>query len=106
MNTYDEFAQQEYGTMQEFWFQFHYHYTHPYSGTNLNRNADFNKDDAVTAGSNDVAVNDNAKFNNSPLDYDHRHNFPNILFNAFEIDSISFACSDAAGDTRLNSNSC
>merc|ERR1711993_53462 len=26
MNTYDEFAQQEYGTMQEFWFQFHYHY--------------------------------------------------------------------------------
>lgn len=26
MNTYDEYAQQEYGTHQEFWFQFNYYY--------------------------------------------------------------------------------
>merc|ERR1711990_102495 len=100
MNTYDEFAQQEFGTMQEFWFQFHYHFVFQYdAGTE--RNADHNRDGAVNGL--DVDVTDST-YANGAVGYDHRHNFPNILFNAFDVSAISMYCDDVSSETRMNSN--
>jgi len=102
MNTYDEFAQQEYGTMQEFWFQFHYHYVFRYDSGD-DRNSDFNRDSVVDAGETDVT---GSTYANGSTGYDHRHNFPNILFNAFDVVNVSMFCDAAASETRLNSNAC
>lgn len=102
MNTYDEFAQQEFGTMQEFWFQFHYHYVFRYDDGD-SRNADHNDNNAVDAGDVDVT---GSTYANGSTDYDHRHNFPNILFNAFDVTSVAMFCDSAASETRMNSNAC
>jgi len=103
MNTYDEFAQQEFGTMQEFWFQFHYHFVFRYdSGTE--RNADHDRDGTVNGLDVDVT---GSTYSNGDVGYDHRHNFPNILFNAFDVSAISMYCTDTPTDeTRMNSNAC
>jgi hypothetical protein len=112
MNTYDEFAQQEFGTMQEFWFQFHYHFVLAYNGDHRDAEtlADPNQTPALVAttivdvsaapgyGNGDTATTNSA--------YDHRHNFPNTLFNSFEITSVAFNCNAATRDTRLNTNAC
>ena len=75
MNTYDEYAQQEYGTHQEFWFQFFYHFE---------GNESVNKVTYTGA--------------------DHTpYNFPNILFNAFEVSSVTFECNTS---NLMNGNSC
>ena len=58
MNTYDEYAQQEYGTHQEFWFQFNYYYVYGGSGLN-NLCTDYEDFDCYQS--------------------------PNHLFNAFEV---------------------
>jgi len=103
MNTYDEFAQQEFGTMQEFWFQFHYHFVFRYdSGTE--RNADHDRSGTVNGLDVDVT---GSSYSNGDVGYDHRHNFPNILFNAFDVSAISMYCTDTPADeTRMNSNTC
>jgi len=64
MNTYDEYAQQEYGTHQEFWFQFNYYYVFDPVLKNLcDGHEDF---DCYQA--------------------------PNHLFNAFEVTSVDLYC--------------
>lgn len=64
MNTYDEYAQQEYGTHQEFWFQFNYYYVFSPVLKNLcDGHEDF---DCYQA--------------------------PNHLFNAFEVSSVDLYC--------------
>ena len=68
MNTYDERAQNEYGTYQEFWFQFHYHF----------------EIDITTTSGNLIAVDGNGSVK--------PYNFPNILFNAFEVSTVTFTC--------------
>ena len=79
MNTYDEAAQQEFGTHQEFWFQFFYNFELTSRGTKTNP--------AISA---------------STTSFEH-FNYPNILFNAFEVTSVTFEC----GNTNLyNSNLC
>lgn len=112
MNTYDEFAQQEFGTMQEFWFQFHYHFVLAYNGDHRDAEtlADPNQTPVLTATTIvDVSAapgygnGDTATANS---EYDHRHNFPNTLFNSFEITSVAFNCNAATRDTRLNTNAC
>merc|ERR1719327_52171 len=134
MNTYDEHAQLEYGTMQEIWFQFWYHYvinfTTAEDGTDL-PNADwYDKrdsnthraanivDNSATARYHDNThgdvffTNDNYKNNYVHglladaavrITYDHLHNFPNILFNAFELRGIRFYCDKI---NSFNSNTC
>lgn len=62
MNTYDEVRGGNYGTMQEFWFQFHYMYAE-YPGYD------------VTPGSGHPSLW-----------------IPNILFNAFDLTSVHFDC--------------
>ena len=79
MNTYDERAQNEYGTYQEFWFQFHYHF----------------EIDITTATGNLIAVDGNGSVK--------PYNFPNILFNAFEVTTVTFTCD--ASDLN-NANQC
>lgn len=74
MNTYDEYAQQEYGTHQEFWFQFEYYYVP------------------------DPALNTLCDRNNYGC-----YQSPNMLFNAFEIESVTIACSQTG---LYNSNRC
>ena len=74
-NTYDEYHQQEYGTHQEFWFQFFYHFEG-------NQN------------SNKVTL---SGVNHTP------YNFPNVLFNAFEVESVEFLCNT---NLSINGNSC
>nr|CCG00918.1 oikosin 10 [Oikopleura dioica] len=64
MNTYDEYAQQEYGTHQEFWFQFNYYYA--YSTPLQNKCDNYEDFDCYQA--------------------------PNMLFNAFEVSSIELQC--------------
>lgn len=108
MNTYDEFAQQEFGTMQEFWFQFHYHFVLAYDGDH--RDAE-TLTDTVNSVAATTIVDVSAGYGNGDSatvasEYDHRHNFPNTLFNSFEVTSVSFKCDASARDTRLNSNSC
>jgi hypothetical protein len=64
MNTYDEYAQQEYGTHQEFWFQFNYYYVfNPVLENLCDGHEDF---DCYQA--------------------------PNHLFNAFEVTSVAIEC--------------
>jgi len=75
MNTYDEAAQKEYGTHQEFWFQFFYHFE----------------------GNQGVNKVNYAGTDHTP------YNFPNILFNAFEVSSVSFNCNSS---NLYNGNSC
>jgi len=78
MNTYDEQAQNEYGVYQEFWFQFYYHFELDITSTSVN-----------SVASTNGAVKP--------------YNFPNILFNAFEVTSVAFTCSNAG---RKNPNIC
>jgi len=79
MNTYDEAAQQEFGTHQEFWFQFFYNFELGSRGSKTTP--------AISA---------------STTSFEH-FNYPNILFNAFEVTSVTFEC----GNTNLyNSNLC
>lgn len=68
LNTYDEHSQQEFGAHQEFWFQFEYHF-------------EFTTLDASISATTNT---------------DHKiYNLPNILFNAFELKTVTFACSNA-----------
>lgn len=68
MNTYDEHAQQEFGTHQEFWFQFYYHF----------------ELDSANSNPRTIAV---------PTDVTSvPYNYPNILFNAFELLTVKFSC--------------
>jgi hypothetical protein len=71
MNMYDEYAQQEYGTHQELWFQFYYKYE---------------------GGSGDLVHTETGLYN-----------FPNKLFNAFEITSASGSCNTSG---VYNANKC
>jgi hypothetical protein len=64
MNMYDEYAQQEYGTHQEIWFQFYYKYKH-----------------SVNSVGGDMDEADTGVYN-----------YPNKLFNAFEIIDIIGDC--------------
>jgi len=69
MNTYDEYAQQEYGTHQEFWFQFNYYYNlaSTFPSASLENLCDGYEDfDCYQA--------------------------PNHLFNAFEVSSVAIEC--------------
>lgn len=68
MHMYDEYAQNEYGTVQEIWFQFYYKYQWS-TGTNL--------------ADEDTGI----------------YNYPNKLFNAFEVVSVAGTC---AGNTSSN----
>lgn len=70
MNMYDEHAQQEYGTHQEIWFQFYYKYEHTEHDP---AQPDSNKG---MLDEQDTAV----------------YNYPNKLFNAFEITTIVGKC--------------
>merc|ERR1719443_2696878 len=135
MNTYDEHAQLEYGTMQEIWFQFWYHYVitsdtlHTGSSntdfwskrnSNTNRYASpsgaTNPDSKWTTGNTVFhdGAHDDVYFHmgnykngyagdGETIRYDHVHNFPNILFNAFELRGIRFYCDDT---NSFNSNTC
>ena len=135
MNTYDEHAQLEYGTMQEIWFQFWYHYVitsdtqHAGSSntdfwskrnSNTNRYASpsgaANPDSKWTTGNTVFhdGAHDDVYFHmgnykngyagdGDTIRYDHVHNFPNILFNAFELRGIRFYCDDT---NSFNSNTC
>ena len=79
MNTYDEAAQKEFGTHQEFWFQFFYHFDLTSRGTKTN-----------------------PAISGSTTSFEH-YNYPNILFNAFEVSSVTLSC-----DTNnvFNGNTC
>lgn len=67
MNMYDEHAQQEYGTHQEIWFQFYYKYQHTTNDSKVNADK---LDEEKTAV----------------------YNYPNKLFNAFEVTSVTGKC--------------
>jgi len=71
LNTYDEHGQQEFGTHQEFWFQFEYHF-------------EFASIQAP-AGNEQISATTN--------DHYQIYNLPNILFNAFELSTVTFECS-------------
>ena len=140
MNTYDEHAQLEYGTMQEIWFQFWYHYvitwdtdfsnakgTQPSKfwdkrNSNTNRYAspsgatnptqnwpDSSSSTVFHDGAHDDIYFHMGNYKNGyagssdTIRYDHVHNFPNILFNAFELRGIRFFCDDT---NSFNSNTC
>jgi hypothetical protein len=75
MNMYDEYAQQEYGTHQELWFQFHYKYVHQQNTV------------GGEVGEDQTAV----------------YNYPNKLFNAFEVVSVTGGCDNT---NLMNSNRC
>jgi hypothetical protein len=77
MNTYDEYAQQEYGTHQEFWFQFNYYYD--LTGTLETDCTGYEDFDCYQA--------------------------PNHLFNAFEISEITLQCNAVNLDSH-NGNQC
>merc|ERR1711887_31271 len=64
MNMYDEYAQQEYGTHQEIWFQFYYKYKHD-----------------LLPGGGDIDETQTGVYN-----------YPNKLFNAFEVVSVTGSC--------------
>jgi hypothetical protein len=144
MNTYDEYAQLEYGTMQEIWFQFWYHYvitwdtnskidqstyvqdsavltTNPVTdGSGTNTSAWWDKRNSNTARRNpynDASPHHNGdhgdvyftmsnyknNYGSDGIMYDHIHNYPNILFNAFELKGIRFFCDKI---NSFNSNTC
>lgn len=77
MNTYDEYAQQEYGTLQEIWFQFYY----KYQQTTNNIGGEVDDDDTGV------------------------YNYPNKLFNAFEVTSVTATC-QSTGSNNLGPNVC
>ena len=79
MNTYDEAAQKEFGTYQEFWFQFFYNF----------------ELDLGAVGTNKIQDTGNAGVNT--------YNYPNILFNAFEVTDVTFVCNNTG---RKNGNVC
>ena len=79
MNTYDEAAQKEFGTYQEFWFQFFYNF----------------EIDLGAVGKNKIQDTGNAGVNT--------YNYPNILFNAFEVTDVTFVCNNTG---RKNGNTC
>jgi hypothetical protein len=79
MNMYDEYAQQEFGTHQELWFQFYYKYQ--WTSSVQGSTTEFHSD------STDV------------------YNYPNKLFNAFEIVSIAGSC-DTTNLQAWNKNRC
>jgi hypothetical protein len=79
MNMYDEYAQQEFGTHQELWFQFYYKYQWTSS-----------------------VQGDAAEFHSDSTDV---YNYPNKLFNAFEIVSIAGSC-DTTNLQAWNKNRC
>jgi len=81
MNTYDERGQQEFGTHQEFWFQFFYH---------------FEVADRTNGASGPPVID------SSVTSYTH-YNYPNLLFNSFEVSSVAFECGT---DNVYNSNAC
>jgi len=139
MNTYDEYAQLEYGTMQEIWFQFWYHYVITWDTNSkidqstpyAQNSADLGANSVTNAGwwdkrnSNTARTNshlDTSPFHNGDhgdvyftmsnyknnygsdgIMYDHIHNYPNILFNAFELKGIRFFCDKI---NSFNSNTC
>lgn len=74
LNTYDEHSQQEFGTHQEFWFQFEYHFEFA----------------SIQAPSG------NPQITTSTNDDYHINNLPNVLFNAFELKTVDFVCSTAS----------
>ena len=78
MNMYDEYAQQEYGTHQELWFQFYYKYQHTENDSKVN---------AGKLDEEDTAI----------------YNYPNKLFNAFEVVSVTGKCST---DNLFKKNKC
>ena len=88
MNMYDEYAQQEFGTHQELWFQFYYKYQWTSSvGDTV----------APVTGSTSTA-----EFHS---DATLVYNYPNKLFNAFEIVSIAGSC-DTTNLHAWNKNQC
>jgi len=78
MNTYDEYAQQEYGTLQEVWFQFYY----KYQQTTNNIGGEVDDDDTGV------------------------YNYPNKLFNAFEVVSVTASCESSGSSNNLGPNVC
>merc|ERR1719327_317206 len=140
MNTYDEHAQLEYGTMQEIWFQFWHHYVITWdtshtaaAGTDFwdKRNSNTNRYRSPSGATNPNqgwptgnkvfhdGAHDDVYFHmgnyknayaggviggtTDLIRYDHVHNFPNVLFNAFELRGIRFYCDDV---NSFNSNTC
>jgi len=84
MNTYDEHAQQEFGTHQEFWFQFYYHFELTNDDSNPR---------TIKVGTN-TSTDDVTKV---------PYNYPNILFNSFELTGVTYACNT---DNVYNNNKC
>lgn len=79
MNSYDEYAQQEFGTHQEFWFQFEY---------------------VMTATDDSIFANCDTDLHDMGIACNQA---PNMLFNSFEVTSVTPAC----GTTNLfNGNLC
>jgi hypothetical protein len=72
MHMYDEHAQNEYGTVQEIWFQFYYKFAW----------VDYNSQ----VGSDVTGV----------------YNYPNKLFNAFEVVSVAGSCSTNTSPNKCN----
>jgi len=88
MNTYDEHAQQEFGTHQEFWFQFYYHFE-------LTDHNTVNDDDSARTIAKGTTANDDVQ--SVPF------NYPNILFNAFELKTVKYTCNT---ENVKNNNVC
>jgi hypothetical protein len=84
LNTYDEAAQKEFGTHQEFWFQFYYHF------------------ELTTRTSAAIGT---PTIDSSTTSFVH-YNYPNLLFNAFEVTSVDFKCSNTNANHVYNSNGC
>lgn len=88
MNMYDEYAQQEFGTHQELWFQFYYKYQWTSSvGDTV---------DPVTGSTSTTEFASGAT---------KMYNYPNKLFNAFEIMSITGSC-DTTNVASWGKNQC
>lgn len=74
MHMYDEYAQNEYGTVQELWFQFYYKFT-------------WTDHNGGTLSSSNTGV----------------YNYPNKLFNAFDVVSVAGTCN---GASQTSGNKC
>jgi hypothetical protein len=85
MNAYDEYAQQEYGTHQEHWFQFYYKFQ--------------NGDDSN--GSSNAGDGNDLEDKNLYI-----YNYPNKLFNAFEVKTIAVACEEGDSNNNWTKNQC
>jgi len=85
LNTYDEASQKEFGTHQEFWFQFFYH---------------FELAQRMVGGTGPPTITTTG---GSPTTSFTHYNYPNLLFNAFEVSSVAFTCSTT---NVYNSNGC